>query len=70
MQVIMSSLPEARCLYVGHNMKIKKVFIAIEGLSREQFEQWEAPVPQLRGIASGKDILSVMVSCSGQHTCT
>ncbi len=66
----MSSLPEARCLYLGHNMKIKKVFIAIEGLSREQFEQWEAPVPQLRGIASGKDILSVMVSCSGQHTCT
>ena len=65
MQVIVSSLPRGTCLYVGHNVKIKKVFVAIEGLTRELFESWNPPIAQLRDIPSSKDILSVIVSCAG-----
>ena len=63
----MSSLQGASCLYVGHHVKLKKVFMAIEGLTREQFEQWDPPVAQLKGIPDSKDIFSVIVSCAGQH---
>ena len=64
----MSSMPRANCLYVGHNLKTKKVFIAVEGLARKTFESWDPPIAQLKGIPSSGDILSVIVSCAGQHS--
>ena len=64
----MSSLPRASCLYVGHDTKTRKVFLALEGLTREQFECWEPPIAQLKGtLSSIEDIRSVIGSCAGQH---
>ena len=59
----MDSLPGAHCLAVRHNEKVsKKVFIALEGLSQEQFEAWKPPIDQLRAIHNGQ---GVIVSCAG-----
>ena len=68
MQAILGSLPQASCISVGHNRDVKYVFIAVEGLSREQFEAWEPPLAQLRSIPSGDDIIGAIVSCAG-HDC-
>ena len=68
MQVIMNSLSGASRLYVGHNMKTQKVFMAIEGLTREAFQRWDPPIAQLKGIPSSTGILSVIVSCAGQQS--
>lgn len=65
-QVILSSLPDAGCLCVNHNRKLRKVFIALEGLTRDQFEAWQPPMAQLRDIPSCSGILGVIVSCVGQ----
>ena len=63
MQIILDSLPGAHCLDVRHNERVsKKVFIAVEGLSQEQFEAWEPPIDQLRALPSGH---GVIVSCAG-----
>ena len=65
----MSSLPQASCMYVGHDTKTRKVFMAIEGLTQEQFENWDPPIAQLKGtLSSIEDIRSVIVSCAGQYS--
>ena len=63
MQVILDSLPGAHCLAVRHNERVsKKVFIALEGLSLQQFEAWKPPIAQLRDIPNSH---GVIVSCTG-----